>query len=131
MFIKLAIIPSIFLLLVASILLKFSPIIIILLIIMTILYLLIYSDFSLIVNLKDYNLDWVSPTVVIKQGMPVFITMFGGWIFCILIDAVGYFLTKILSGYIITIIVFIILLIIAYIIHNYLKNKGTKLLKEI
>ncbi len=54
---------------------------------------MLFAALGLILNLKRPNLSWTNETVPIKQSMPVFVVLFGGWVFAGIV-AGAYFLVK-------------------------------------
>ncbi|MCQ2547764.1 MAG: hypothetical protein MJ145_02025 [Clostridia bacterium] len=51
----------------------------------TVVYSYVIADIGLILNLKMPNLTWTNETVPVKQGAPVVITLFGGWLVAMLV----------------------------------------------
>ena len=44
------------------------------------LYIAVMADLGLMMNLKKPNFTWVNETVPVKQGLPVVVCLFGGWL---------------------------------------------------
>lgn len=59
---------------------------------LTLLYVVLSACFGLCVNLLAPNLSWTSEIVPIKQSMSVMVSLFGGWVFTILLGVGAYFL---------------------------------------
>ena len=82
---------------------------------------------GLLLNLKMPNLDWTNETVPIKQGAPVLIAFFGGWLVSVIIG-IGAYLTRIIIPTDYYLLFFGALFIAAaLIINSYLSKNGEKL----
>lgn len=110
--------------------LKFSGISLLLNLLLTIVFALLTSVVGLIINLYLPKLDWVSPTVVVKQSAAVLIEML--FTFVIIGLSIGAFIvfkiTNINMFLGILLAVFIVLLIISYSILN---TKGVEKFNEL
>ena len=73
--------------LVVGIISRLSPLNLIILLVMPLLYSYGVGVLGLILNLKRYNFNWTSEVMVVKNSLPVFITMFGG-MFAVIIPMV-------------------------------------------
>lgn len=62
----------------------------ILIIVCSLIFMWLLLAFGLMINLLKPNLTWTNETVPVKQGAPVMITLFGGWVVAIG-SAVGYY----------------------------------------
>lgn len=89
------------------------------------------SNFGLILNLIKPNLTWTDPVVVIKQGMPVLLSLFGGWLFCLLLAGIGIVLSLIAGSTFAFIVIIAILAVLTVISRRWLVNKGTKIFAEL
>lgn len=91
-------------------------------------YIYFNADMGLMLNLKKPNFSWTSEASVTKEGLPVLLSMFGGWIICIVIAIIGGNLCDIVSPYCVMAGIAVLFLIIREIVFFWLKNKGSKLL---
>lgn len=85
------------------------------------------ATFGVFINLRHPNLDWVSEQTVIKQGMPVTLTIFGGWGFGLVVAALTYFAGKIIDYRIFLVAVTIVMLILVARMNKWLRTKGTEI----
>ena len=98
---------------------------------MPLVFILFFSMLGLVLNLKYPNLKWTNEITPIKQSMSVFVSMFGGWIYSIIIFAIYFPLSGRISGelYLIGAAAFTGLLCLA--LDSWLKKKGTKIFAEL
>ena len=61
------------------------------------------------------------------NGMPVVISMFGGWAFCIVVGFGCFFLAKIAPVWAVLCAYILLFLILWLVLHRWLKKKGTKI----
>ena len=94
-------------------------------------FILFFSMFGLMLNLKYPNLNWTNEITPIKQSMSVFVSMFGGWIYAIVFVVAYYPLSARISGelYLVGITAFTGLLCLA--LDAWLKKKGAKIFAEL
>ncbi|MDD4642398.1 MAG: hypothetical protein PHG99_02710 [Erysipelotrichaceae bacterium] len=86
----------------------------------------LYAVFGLLINLLFPKMEWDSETIVVKQSMAVFITMFGSMIFAGF-HVLGYlFMIKYLSFIWIVMIFMVLDILITYFMWLYLINGGKK-----
>lgn len=62
-------------------------------IVLALLFSMLFGSLGLIVNLKKPTLNWTNETVPVKQGMPVAVVLFGGWLVSALFVG-GFFLLR-------------------------------------
>ena len=62
-------------------------------VVLSLLAIMLFGELGLILNLKRPSFNWTNETVPIKQGMPVFVVMFGGWLLAA-VFAGAYFLLR-------------------------------------
>lgn len=94
-------------------------------------FILFFSMFGLVLNLKYPNLNWTNEITPIKQSMSVFVSMFGGWIYTIVFAVAYYPLSARISGelYLLGVAAFTGLLCLA--LDTWLKKKGAKIFAEL
>lgn len=95
----------------------------------TVIFIVLMQDFGLFLNIIHPDFSWTNPTNVIKQSLPVFFCMFGGWIFCGLIALGGYFLCKAAGIYITMLAVIVLIAALTFVLRRFLKTKGAKMLQ--
>ena len=90
-------------------------------------YIRAFSEFGLFLNLKNPNFGWTNVASVTKQSMPVVISMFGGWGFCLALGFGGFFLAKVAPVRAVLCAYILIFLALWLVLHNWLKKKGTEI----
>lgn len=85
------------------------------------------ATFGLYINLKKPNLEWVSEQTIIKQGVPVTLTMFGGWGFGIVIAGLAYFVGKIIDYRIFLAVIIVAMYVCVIYINKWLRTKGSEI----
>lgn len=71
---------------------------------------------GMLVNLGKPNFDWSSEVVVVKQGMPVFVTMIGGMVFMMIIIGISAALSMFLSQAIVLLTAFLLFVFIGVVL---------------
>ena len=120
--------PTVFTALVLGIVFQLEIIQIVLLVCSLWLLVWLMQDFGLFLNLLHPDFNWTNPNNVVKQGLPVFIYLFGGWIFCGLTALGGYYLCKAAGVYVSMVAVAALFGILFAILHRWLRTKGTAIL---
>lgn len=93
----------------------------------SVLYMLLACNFGLIEGLKHANLTWENPAQVVKQGMAVALTMFGGWGATLALGLIYFFLArKVMGAEAFLAIVCAIFLALFVLSERYLANRGVK-----
>ena len=92
---------------------------------------LLSSQFGLILNLIKPNLTWTDPVVVIKQGMPVLLSLFGGWLFCLLLAGIGIALSLLAGSSFAFVVIIVLLAGLTLLCRRWLTNKGAKIFAEL
>lgn len=95
------------------------------------LFVLFFSMFGLMLNLKYPNLKWTNEITPIKQSMSVFVCLFGGWIYSIALAFVYFPFMSIISSevFLVGATAFTGLLCLA--LDFWLRKKGTKIFAEL
>jgi ABC-2 type transport system permease protein len=65
--------------------------------VLSLLTTMLFAMLGLILNLKRPSLNWTNEAVPIKQSMPVFVVIFGGWLFAALVVGAYFLLRKFCS----------------------------------
>ncbi len=94
-------------------------------------FILFFSMFGLMLNLKYPNLKWTNEITPIKQSMSVFVSVFGGWIYSILPAVIYFPLSERISGelFLVGFSAFTGLLCLA--LDSWLRKKGAKIFAEL
>lgn len=85
------------------------------------------AEFGLFINLRNPNFHWSSEAMVVKQGLGIFLTMFGGWLFALVLVGLYIVLSLLLPGKICMTFIFLILAALDFLLFMYLKKRGTKI----
>lgn len=83
----------------------------------------LFAHVGLIANLLHANLNWINELTVIKQGFPVFIAMFGGWIISLGMYGLVYLFKGLPLVYCLIFII-VIEVIIIFALNRWLNQKG-------
>lgn len=127
MSVQLNVYPAIFFVLVCGTVLRFNWWETALICIAVWFYIWAFSDFGLFLNLKNPNFNWTNVASVTKQSMPVVISMFGGWAFCIVLGFGGFFLAKVVPVWTVLCAYNLLFLVLWLVLHRWLKKKGTEI----
>ena len=127
MAVQLNIYPAFFFVLVCGIVLGFEAWEIVLICVAVWLYIWLFSDFGLFLNLKMPNFNWSNAASLTKQSMPVMISLFGGWAFCVVLGIGGFLLSKIVAAPLVLCAYIVLFLLLWLLLHSWLKNKGAKI----
>ena len=57
-----------------------------------------FALLGLLLNLNHANFNWVNETAVVKQSLPVFLSMFGGWVFVGILAGLYFAFASIISA---------------------------------
>ena len=103
-----------------------------LVILLPLAYILMMAGVGMLVDLKRPNLAWTNETAPIKQGASVTISLFGGWIYAIVIIAV-YMLAahKVMSSAAYLAAALAVTLIFDVLLCVWLKKRGTAIFAEL
>lgn len=89
------------------------------------LFALLVAQFGLFANLLWPNLKWTSETAVIKQSMPMLVSMFGSMIFVALLAGAYLLLSSVVTTLVFLLIVAVLLVSVNVVLWWWLKKKGT------
>ena len=101
-----------------------DPLMIVLFVLLTLLYVLFTSLWDMIWGVRGANLNWSNEIYVYKQGMPVMASLFGSWIFLIVIGGLYFLLTKYVSATVFCLIITVLLAAASFIEYSWIKTKG-------
>ena len=127
MSVQLTVLPALFFILVLGTVLQFRWWETALICVAVWFYIWAFSDFELFLNLKNPNFSWTNAASLTKQSMPVVISMFGGWAFCIVLGGGGALLARFLPVWAVLCVYVLLLLALWLALHTWLKRKGTEI----
>ena len=89
------------------------------------------AAFGLFCNLKAPNLNWTNEISPIKQSLSVTLTLFGGWLFVLALGFIYYWLYDRITAEVYLICVNLFLVIINVILLEWLKKRGSHIIKNL
>ena len=98
-----------------------------LLVIVPVVYVALAAAFGLLLGLKRPNLNWTSEVAPIKQGLPVLLSMFGGWLAAIALGVLYYFLMARMGAAAFLLAVTALFAVLALVLLRWLKASGAKI----
>lgn len=111
---------------VASIIFKLSALQSVLVCLSSCVAVVAFAIFGLLLNLNHANFNWVNETAVVKQSLPVFLSMFGGWAFVGILAGLYFAFASIISATAYFYITCATILAITTIQFTLLETKGVK-----
>lgn len=114
-----------------SILLRLAPWDALLIAACVTVYAFLTADFGLMMNLLYPNLTWTNVTVVVKQGIPVAATLFGGMFLSFLLLGGGIALSALLPSFLALAVLAVILLIPTLLIRKWIFKKGADIFSSL
>lgn len=123
--------PGLFFIITGGIVCRLPVWIILMMVCAVIIFIMLLSDFELFLDLKNPHMNWQNEAVLTKQSMSVLINLLVGWGFCATVGVVGFFLSEIVNRAIILAVYIVIFAVLWFILHNWLKKKGSKILESI
>lgn len=105
----------------------------VLIVLSTLIFVCLSAVWGLFLGLKMPNLKWTSEVVPIKQSMPVFLAMFGGWAIVLAFGGIFYLLRDTLLEYPLIYLGFVDLLLatLSVILFCWIRKKGAKIFSEL
>lgn len=100
-------------------------------VVFSVAFALLFSAIGLALNLKHPNLNWTNEAVPIKQGMPVSIALFGGWVLAAAYAAGGWFAGKVMPGEVYILLVSAALLVFTRLLNRWLDTTGARIFAEL
>ena len=86
----------------------------------------IIAEIGLILDLRRAYFDWTNETAVVKQGLPVFVGMFGGWVLSSLISGLGFVAMSVMPAYAYYFIAAAVCILAARLIYRWLSVGGVR-----
>ncbi len=102
-----------------------------LLVVVPMVYVALTAAFGLFLGLKRPNLSWTSEVAPIKQGLPVLLSMFGGWLAAIALGVLYYFLMARVSAAAFLLAVTALFAVLALVLLRWLKASGAKIYQHL
>ena len=90
-------------------------------------YIIFHAMFGLVLNLKRPVLDWMNEQVPVKQSMSVTVSLFGGYLFALLMLGLFLLIGKYVDISIYLLIVTLILVLLSFFMDRWLKTKGSEI----
>lgn len=110
----------------AAFVIPFTPLQLILSVIMVLLYVLLSAQFGLFLGLKLPNLTWTNEIAPIKQSACVMFSLFGGWIYSIAFGVVFLFIAPYICAELYLAMTAAITALLCVLLYLWLKKKGTR-----
>ena len=123
--------PSLFFCLALAFVLRFDLLSTLLTLLITALFTAVMADLGLMLNLLRPNLTWTNETVPVKQGLPVVISLFGGWFLSLLCIGVCAGLGSILPVRLGMAAEALLLGVLLLLLKRWMKTKGCRIFEEL
>lgn len=114
-----------------AVVLKPSPVYIILLLLSVAAFILFMAALGLFLGLKMPNVTWTSEIVPIKQSMGVMLALFGGWAAVVVLAGAYYLLRNLLSTAAFLLFAAALLLGLSLILLGWIRTKGAKIFEAL
>ncbi len=85
-----------------------------------------FAALGLTLNLLRPNLSWTNETVPIKQSMPVFVVIFGGWLVAIIVAGAYFLLRKFCTVQIYQLACIVIFAVLDWLLGRWLMRRGAE-----
>ena len=95
------------------------------------LFIAVMANLGLMMNLLKPNLTWTSETVPVKQGLPVMVCLFGGWLLSLICIGVCAGLGSILPVRLGMAAEAVLLGVLLALLKRWLKTKGCRIFEEL
>lgn len=102
-----------------------------LLVIVPMVYVALTAAFGLFLGLKRPNLNWTSEVAPIKQGLAVFLSMFGGWLVAVALGFLYYALMARVGAVAFLLAVTALFAVLALVLVRWLKTSGAKIYQHL
>lgn len=123
--------PAAFLTAVLAYALKLDFVTSVIAVLLVLIYVMFSSAAGLALNLKRPNLTWTNESIPVKQGMAIFVMLFGGWAVAIAFGVAGFFLAKVLGGKAYLALFAAVLLVATRLLNRWLNTKGARIFEEL
>ena len=102
-----------------------------LLVVVPMVYVVLSAAFGLFMGLKRPNLNWTSEVAPIKQGLAVFLSMFGGWLVAVALGFLYYALMARVGAVAFLLAVTALFAVLALVLVRWLKTSGAKIYQHL
>lgn len=102
-----------------------------LLVVVPMVYVVLSAAFGLFMGLKRPNLNWTSEVAPIKQGLAVFLSMFGGWLVAVALGFLYYALMARVGAVAFLLAVIALFAVLALVLVRWLKTSGAKIYQHL
>ena len=102
-----------------------------LLVVVPMVYVVLSAAFGLFMGLKRPNLNWTSEVAPIKQGLAVFLSMFGGWLVAVALGFLYYVLMARVGAVAFLLAVTALFAVLALVLVRWLKTSGAKIYQHL
>lgn len=92
---------------------------------------LLHAEAGVMLNLKFPVLNYTNETYAVKQGVSVFVSLFGGWVLGISLGVGGYFLCSVLPTVAVMSIIAAIMSASAILLYRLIGTKGVKMFENL
>jgi len=123
--------PTLFCSLALSMILRFSPFVILLVCIISLLFVLLCALFGLFANLSFPNLNWSSEIIPIKQSASTFLAMMVPWGFLVALGFLCYALRAVLSPTLFLLPAGFLFLLLSAVLIYWLRTRGEKIFSSL
>ncbi len=107
--------------------LRLSVMYVLLIPVIVMLFSVFMAVMGLVLNLKLPNLNWTNEIVPIKQGAPVALTLFGGWVLVLGLGVIYYLLRNTVTPIVYMVCITVLFSVAVALLLNWLKNSGSKI----
>ena len=104
---------------------------IVMMIVTPMVYVVLSAAFGLFMGLKRPNLNWTSEVAPIKQGLAVFLSMFGGWLVAVVLGFLYYALMARVGAVAFLLAVTALFAVLALVLLRWLKTSGAKIYQHL
>ena len=104
---------------------------IVMMIVTPMVYVVLSAAFGLFMGLKRPNLNWTSEVAPIKQGLAVFLSMFGGWLVAVALGFLYYALMARVGAVAFLLAVTALFAVLALVLVRWLKTSGAKIYQHL
>ena len=102
-----------------------------LLVVVPMVYVVLSAAFGLFMGLKRPNLNWTSEVAPVKQGLAVFLSMFGGWLVAVALGFLYYALMARVGAVAFLLAVMALFIMLALVLVRWLKTSGAKIYQHL
>lgn len=104
---------------------------IVMMIVTPMVYVVLSAAFGLFMGLKRPNLNWTNEVAPIKQGLAVFLSMFGGWLVAVALGFLYYALMARVGAVAFLLAATVLFAVLALVLLRWLKNTGAKIYQHL